>query len=321
MDPELLPLLEQFQTVRLSAENLEEIRRQEQDLAAAFPVDPAAIEAVELRWHTVPGRGGAPDIGVAVYSPRAPRETRPCIFHIHGGGFVGGSVALLAPFHYPLVQLLECVLVSVEYRLAPETPFPGNVEDCYTALAWVHTNAEALGIDRQRIGVMGESAGGGLAAALALLARDRGEYALSFQHLIYPMLDDRTCIDDDPNPVTGEFIWTRHNNQFGWSSLLGHEPGSDKVSEYAAPARASDVAGLPPTFIAVPTLDLFLEENIRYAHRLMRAGVAVELRVYPGGFHGFDLHPTAQLAVRARKDSHAALRSALYPTESEVQEC
>jgi triacylglycerol lipase len=237
----------------------------------------------------------------------------PCIFHIHGGGFVAGASALLESFHYPLVQELGCVLVSVDYRLAPETPFPGGVEDCYAALAWVNDNIGMLNIDPQRIGLLGESAGGGLGAALALLVRDRGEYRLAFQHLIYPMLDDRTCVTEDPNPVTGEFIWTPDNNRFGWSSLLGHGPGAGDVSEYAAPARAKDLAGLPPTFISVPTLDLFLEEDIDYAHRLMRAGVPVELHVYPGGFHAFDLHPTARLALQARQDSYAALRRALYP--------
>lgn len=160
---------------------------------------------------------------------------------------------------------------------------------------------------------MGESAGGGLAAALALLARDRGDYALAFQHLIYPMIDDRTCVSDDPNPVTGEFIWTRHNNHFGWSALLGEAPGGPDISPYAAAARAKDLAGLPATFISTPTLDLFVDEDIAYARRLMRAGVPVELHVYPGGFHGFDYAPdSSRLAANARRDSRAALRRALH---------
>jgi triacylglycerol lipase len=312
VDSELLPMLEQFPTLALSSENLQDVRQEERELVAQFPIDDADREAVSLQRQTIPGGDAAPDIEVAVYTPRAIEGPKPCIFHIHGGGFVAGASALLQPFHYPLVHELGCVLASVDYRLAPETTFPGGVEDCYKALAWLNDNVGMLDVDPERIGVMGESAGGGLAAALALMVRDRGEYALAFQHLIYPMLDDRTCVTDDPNPVTGEFIWTPHNNQFGWSSLLGHEPGIAGVSEYAAPARATDLAGLPPTFIAVPTLDLFLEEDVTYAHRLMRAGVAVELHVYPGGFHAFDLHPTARLSEQARRDSHDALRRALY---------
>ena len=156
---------------------------------------------------------------------------------------------------------------------------------------------------------MGESAGGGLAAALALLARDRGAYKLTFQHLIYPMLDDRTCVAAEPNPVAGEFIWTPHNNHFGWSALLGHAPGRPGVSPYAAPARAVDLTGLPPAFIACPTLDLFIDEDVTYAQRLMRAGVPVELHVYPGGFHGFDIFgDAAAVSLQARRDSREALR-------------
>ncbi len=158
-----------------------------------------------------------------------------------------------------------------------------------------------------------ESAGGGLAAALALLVRDRGEFTLAFQHLIYPMLDDRTCTTKDPHPYTGEFVWTAHNNHFGWSSLLGHEPGLEGVSPYVAPARATDLAGLPPTFISTGSLDLFLEEDMDYAQRLLRAGVPVEFHIYPGGFHAFNVAPGAAIAQQAGRDSADALRRALSP--------
>ena len=212
--------------------------------------------------------------------------------------------------HRPLAEELGCVIVSVDYRLAPETPHPGPVEDCYAGLAWTFAHAGELGIDPARVGVAGESAGGGLAASLALLARDRGEHRLAFQHLTYPMLDDRTCITD-VHPHTGAFIWTPHNNRFGWSALLGHDPGGQAVSPYAAAARAEDLSGLPPTFIATGALDLFLDEDIDYARRLIRAGVPTELHVYPGAFHGFDIHPTAAVAVAARADRVAALRRVL----------
>jgi triacylglycerol lipase len=211
-----------------------------------------------------------------------------------------------------MVAELGCVAVSVDYRLAPETPFRGGIEDCYAALGWVCKNSAELGVDPRRVGVMGESAGGGLAAALALLARDRGEFPVAFQHLIYPMLDDRTCVRPDPNPYTGEFLWTAVNNRFGWSSLLGAVvPGSDNVSAYAAAARAKDLTRLPPAFISTGALDLFLEEDLDYAQRLIRSGVPVELHVYPGAFHAFDLDPTAEIAVAARRDRINSLKRAL----------
>jgi len=202
------------------------------------------------------------------------------------------------------------VIVSVDYRLSPEWRFPAAIEDCYAGLAWTIAHAGELGIDPARIGVMGESAGGGIAAALALMARDRGEYGLAFQHLTYPMIDDRTCVRP-PHPVTGEFVWPAHNNHFGWSAYLGREPGGDDVPAYAAAARAADLTGLPPAYVMVGGLDLFLEENIDYARRLMAAGVATELHVYPGAFHGFDLMPGPPVAEQARAARLSALSRAL----------
>lgn len=315
VDPALLPVLDMFPTVALTKELLGPMREAER--FAQFPalVSPEAQERIELSVRTAPGPSGAPDISLHIYKPRDARALLPCIYHIHGGGFVGGGAAQLEALHRPLSYDLDCIIISVDYRLAPENPFPAGIEDCYAGLAWTFANADALGIDKKRVGVMGESAGGGLAAALTILARDRGEYQLAFQHLIYPMLDDRTCVTTEPNPVAGEFIWTPHNNRFGWTSLLGSEPGGPEVSPYAAPARANDLSGLPPAFIACPTLDLFIDEDMAYAKRLMRAGVPVELIVYPGGFHGFDIFGgDAPVAVRARADSVTALRRALHHT-------
>jgi len=204
----------------------------------------------------------------------------------------------------------QCIVVAVDYRLAPETPHPGPVEDCYVALKWLHDKADELGIDRQRIVLAGESAGGGLAAALALLARDRSEVSVAHQHLTYPMLDDRTS-RANCNPHAGDFVWTPEANVFGWSSLLGEPAGSDGVSPYAAPARAADLVGLPSTFIAVGALDLFAEENLEFAKRLMRAGVPTELHLYPGAYHGFELASEATVTRNANQVSLAALRKAL----------
>lgn len=215
-----------------------------------------------------------------------------------------------------LVTQLGCAIVSVDYRLAPETPHPGPVEDCYAALKWLYTNAADLGVDVGRLAIGGASAGGGLAAGLGLLTRDRAEVPLAFQLLIYPMLDDRTAVTTDPHPYTGEFIWTAEANHFGWSSLLGQEPGSEGVSPYAAAARAESLAGLPPTYICVGALDLFMEEDIEYARRLVRAGVPTELHLYPGAYHGFNMMPGAQMSLAYERDYLNALRRALQPAQS-----
>jgi acetyl esterase/lipase len=314
VDPALLPVLDAFPTIALSNELLAPMRETERFAALPIVVPPEIREGVAQTIRAAPGPAGAPDITLTIYQPRNAKAPLPCIYHIHGGGYVGGSAAQLEPLHRPAAYDLNCVIVSVDYRLAPEHRFPAAIEDCYAGLAWTFANAEALGIDRDRIGVMGESAGGGLAAALALLARDRGEHKLAFQHLIYPMLDDRTCVAAEPNPIAGEFIWTLHNNRFGWTSLLGHEPGRDGVSAYAAAARGADLSNLPPTFIACPTLDLFIDEDIDYAARLNRAGTPVELVVYAGGFHGFDIFGGgAPISVRAREDSRRALLRFLHP--------
>ncbi len=309
VDPELHSLLDVFPTLTLTADILPAVRA----AAIPFPPDPRAVEAVTLDERTVPGPAGNPDVGIRIYAPRVRRGPLPCLFHIHGGGFVTGSAVGLQAVHYPLALEADCVIVSVDYRLAPETVFPGAIEDCYAALGWVFAHTDELGVDSQRIGLTGESAGGGLAASLALLVRDRGQYAFAFQHLIYPMLDDRTCVRDDPHPFVGQFIWTPGSNAFGWASLLGVAPGSPGVSPYAAAARAGDLSGLPPTYIATGALDLFLEEDLEYARRLTRHGIPVELHVYPGAYHAFNIAPDAMVAINARRDSLAALKRALHP--------
>ncbi|MCA8090989.1 alpha/beta hydrolase [Burkholderia anthina] len=305
VDPDIRPWLDAWPTVTLDAGNLARHR------ARTLPLPPIDTVGTTLQQRRVPGPGGAPDVPVRVYLPDDAARPLPAIVHMHGGGYVRGAAQDLEAVHRPLVKALGCALVSIDYRLAPETPFPGAIDDCYAALAWTFRHADALGIDAARIGVAGESAGGGLAAALALLARDRGEYPLAFQHLMYPMLDDRTCVRA-PHPHAGEFVWHAANNRFGWTSLLGHAPGIDGVSPYASAARAERLDGLPPAFIAVGTLDLFADENIDYAQRLIRAGVPAELHVFPGGVHGFDIVPDARLSAAARRIGQDALRRFLH---------
>lgn len=307
VDPQLLPLLDTLPDIELTEAILPLVRA----VPSRFAVDPKDRDRTEMILQAIPGPAGAPDVPVTIYRPKGAVRTLPCILHIHGGGYVSGNAASMEAVHRPLAADLDCCIVSVDYRLAPETRFPGAVEDCYAVLRWIHASASDLGVDKTRIGVMGESAGGGLAAALTLLVRDRGEFRFAFQHLIYPMLDDRTCIASDPHPWTGEFVWTKQRNYFGWRSLLGVEPGSAGVSPYAAAARATDVSNLPPLFLSTGALDLFLEEDLEYARRLMRSGVPVELHVYPGAYHGFQWAPTADVSIMAARDSRDALRRAM----------
>ncbi|WP_137863133.1 MULTISPECIES: alpha/beta hydrolase [unclassified Sphingomonas] len=309
VDPELLDLLELWPAVTLD-ESLLPMMRAPGRIPLGEVENPERVDKREL---AAPGRDGAPDVPMLLYRPAGSAGTvLPCIYHIHGGGYVGGAAVTLEPVHRHMVEILGCALVSVDYRLAPETPFPGPLEDCYAGLAWLHAHAAELEIDPARIGIRGESAGGGLAAALALLVRDRGDFTVAFQQLVYPMLDDRTCTAE-PNPHAGEFIWNSGSNRFGWRSYLGTEPGGEGISPYAAAARAEDLAGLPPAFLSSGTLDLFIDEDLAYAARLIRAGVPTELHVYPGGFHGFNVHKTAGVSARSNRDADDWLKRHLFP--------
>jgi acetyl esterase/lipase len=212
----------------------------------------------------------------------------PALLYLHGGGYVMGGPGLMASTLKKAAAALNCLVLAVDYRVAPETPFPGGMEDNYSALAWLHEHAVELEIDTARIAVIGDSGGGGHSASLAIAVRDRREFNLCFQVLLYPMLDDRTAALEN-RTATRHVVWTQESNYFGWKSLLGCEPGSSNVPYGAVPARVSDLAGLPPAWIGVGSIDLFYEEDLRYAERLQAAGVEVTLFTQPGGYHGFDL--------------------------------
>jgi triacylglycerol lipase len=233
------------------------------------------------------------------------------LLHIHGGGYVLGIPEANDAANRATALALGIVVVSVDYRLAPETVWPGALEDCYAALVWMHESAAELGIDPTRIAIAGESAGGGHAAALALHARDRGGPAICFQLLDAPMLDDRTGTTNDPHPHVGHFVWTPEKNRFGWRALLGVEPGGPEVPAAAVPARAADLSGLPPTFISVGALDLFLEEDMDFVRRLTRAGVPAELHVIPGAYHGFGMAQGSPQVVQTAELRNRALARAL----------
>lgn len=310
IDPQLAEGLAAFPPFdTISAETLPQMRAAMADLAQQQIAD-TPLDDVIFEERIVPGPKDAPELRVLVYRPAGVGGARPGYLHVHGGGLILGSPEMRHAGSVQLARHFDCVVVSVDYRLAPETRFPGAVEDCHAALKWLHDEADALGVDRDRLVIGGESAGGGLAAATAILARDRGQVKLAFQLLTYPMLDDRTT-DGYDHPHVGHFVWTQPNNRFGWSAYLGTEPGSDGVSPYAAPARCEDLAGLPPAFIATGALDLFLEEDMDYARRLVRAGVPAELHVYPGAFHAFDLIVDADVTKSFRRDWQAALKKAL----------
>jgi acetyl esterase/lipase len=229
------------------------------------------------------------------------------VLHIHGGGFISGTAAGNLRSNQELARAHNCVVVSVDYRLAPEVPFPGPLDDCYAALLWISRNAGELGVDPSRIVVKGESAGGGLAAMLAIAARDRGEVPLRAQVLIYPMLDDRTGSARKARPGI-PYLWTPEANALGWSSFLGAAAGSGRPPAGSAPARVANLAALPPAFVGVGSIDLFADEDIAYARRLLSAGVPTELLVVPGAFHAFDeMAPQSQLAKLFRQGWNTAL--------------
>lgn len=236
----------------------------------------------------VAARPGDHEVDVLVINAQ-PGTGRPVIVHMHGGGFTASSARGSAPMLQATAKALDCAIVSVDYRNAPEARYNESLEDNYAALLWTYAHADELGIDRTRIALMGESGGGGHAALLAIAARDRGEVPVMFQCLIYPMIDDRTGSAHAMPPHIGAFGWNVDANRFGWRCFLGQEPGTDRVPAAAVPARIDDVAGLPPTFIGVGALDLFVEENIEYGRRLVAAGVPTEMLVVPGAFHGFDM--------------------------------
>jgi acetyl esterase/lipase len=260
-----------------------------QNLAFPRPTDEELRRggAFEVTERLVPGPAGAPDVSLLICRPASAAMPTAAIYYVHGGGMIAGDNRTGMPLRMDWAGELALAVVSVEYRLAPETPHPGPVEDCYAGLSWTADHAGDLGIDPDRIVIAGRSAGGGLAAAAALLARDRGGPALAGQMLMCPMLDDRNDTLS-ARQMAGRGGWNQAANQTGWTALLGAAPGGPDVSPYAAPARAGDLSGLPPTFIDVGSAETFRDEDVTYASRIWQAGGVAELHVWPGGFHGFD---------------------------------
>jgi acetyl esterase/lipase len=300
-----------FAPEEMTAEKLPAIRERLNELFSLARTEMPENKNVIQEDHFVPGPAGSPDVRVRVYRPAHQRAGLACLYWIHGGGMVLGDVEMDDFICDAFVERVGCVVVSVDYRVAPEDPHPAPVEDCYAGLCWTAEAADELGIDPDRIAVGGASAGGGLAAGTVLLARDRGNPRVAFQLLIYPMLDDRDATAS-AREFTGIACWSREHNRAGWRALLGDLAGSADVDPYAAPARADDLSNLPSALIQVGELEVFRDESITYASRLLESGVSVELHVYPGAFHGWDRGaPTADISVRMRDEQIRALRDAL----------
>lgn len=260
----------------------------------------------------VPATGADPAVPVYVYAPPSPAPgLRPAVLWIHGGGLVVGHPIAYHDICRRLARQLDAVVVSVDYRLAPADPFPAGLEDCYRALRWVHDTAVDLGVDPARVAVAGDSAGGGLTAAVSQVALDRGGPPIAFQAMKYPMLDDRSVLRAD-HDGRGSFVWTPASNAYAWGAYLGHPVTEDEDRPYAAAARRADLTGLPPAWIGVGDLDLFHDEDVAYAERLRAAGVPCDLLVVPGMYHGAEgLVAKAESMVAFEDALVSALRTAL----------
>ncbi len=270
------------------------------------PIDPT-VRAIDL---VAPSHSGEPDVKLRMFRPKDETGKLPCLYWIQGGGYVLPAPDLDDQICADIAKSLSCAVVSVQWRRAPEAPFPAASDDCFVGLQWTVTNAENLALDTARIVIGGASSGGGAAAGVALRVRDQAGFSVAHQLLIYPMLDDRNITRSSQAVIDPE-LWNRQDNELAWRAYLGAAYGTEKVSPYAAPARMPDLSGLAPTTILTGELDLFVDENIEYAQRLMHAGVNTELHVYPAVHHGFDRHdPTTIVARRFFADRNAALRRA-----------
>jgi acetyl esterase/lipase len=303
-DPELAAIVPMLPSVDFT--DPPTVRAQIEELTRGHQTD---TEGVEVQDLLVPGPSG--DVPARVYRPAGATGTTAGVLNIHGGGFVIGNVGIDDGSCLGLVRALGVVIVSVDYRLAPEHPFPAGLEDCYAALEWTAKNAAELGLDPTRLAVHGLSAGGGLAAALALLTRDRGGPPLCFQFLGFPELDDRL---DTPSmrAFVDTPMWNRPNAIISWDAYLGAGvPGGPDVSAYAAPARATDLSGLPPAYVSVMEFDPLRDEGIAYALALLAAGVPTELHLFPGTFHGSGIVAQAAVSQRESAEAKAVLAAAL----------
>lgn len=311
IDPELNAILEFLPDLGLADVVNAREKMAEMSAMMGTSIDETGVDIVD---RLIPGPAGAPELAIRIYQPQGASNTSAGLLYIHGGGFVIGDLDTEHAGAVGLCRALGIVVVSTDYRKAPEDPYPAGLEDCYTTLQWMHANAESLKVDPTRIAVRGGSAGGGLSASLVLLARDRGGPGICFQYLGIPELDDRlntvsmTEFTDTP-------LWNRSKAQYSWKYYLGsmYSPGGDNVPYTAAPARASidDLRGLPPAYVATMEFDPLRDEGLEYALKLLQAGVNVELHSFPGTFHGSELVQDAAVSQRGAAEGLQALRRGL----------
>lgn len=309
-DPEVQPIVEEWAA---NPSITLDFVRSTRGLAEPGPSDLEIVgeRDIDVVDRVVPGPAGAPDIALTVFTPRGAPGTRPALYNIHGGGMMIGSRHMDTPRLAELVDELGVVAINVDYRLAPENPYPAAVDDCYSGLLWTVEHAAELGIDPERLVVMGGSAGGGLAAAMALKARNENGPALAGQLLLCPMLDDR-MITPSSTQYQGVGTWTREANVVGWAALLGEHYDANDVPDYAAPGRADDLSGLPSAFIEAGAAELFRDEDVAYASRIWATGGQCELHIWAGGCHGFDMFvPDSAVAGAARAARSSWLRRTL----------
>ena len=307
-DPEFVDFIDTLPSIDLS--DLKAVKHSRKNsFQASQDIDTSSLEITDLE---IPGPENSPPVSIRIYKPKENRKNGPGLLYIHGGGFILGSIDGEHIGSANIAMNLNIIVVSVEYRLAPEFPYPAAIEDCYAALQWFATNAQSMGVDKTHIGICGQSAGGGLSAGTALLARDRKGPELCFQFLGIPEVDDRlnthsmTQFVDTP-------VWNRPNAEMSWQYYLGDEwqPGGSDVPIYAAPSRATDLSGLPPAFITVMEFDPLRDEGINYAMKLLASGVSTELHAYPGTFHGSSMVVNAKVSQRASKEMLEALARGL----------
>jgi len=298
----ILDHLPDLMSTPLSAENYLEKRDAYSVIAAEMAKDQPAIEGIETRELSAKNAQDGFEVPLFFHRPTDATAPLPCLLWIHGGGYIIGSAESDGYMAKQLALTLNCAVAVVDYRLAPEHAYPAPLQDCYAALNLLISNAEPLAIDKNKVAILGVSAGGGLAAGLSLLNRDEAGHVLCGQVLVYPMLDD-TNVAPAIGPDDDFFVWQRASNLFGWQSYLGGIYGHADIPAYAAAARAKDLSGLPKTLLVVGDMDLFAGEDILYAGNLIKAGVPTDMHVYAGVCHGFDgIAPTSAPAQRCKQE-------------------
>jgi acetyl esterase/lipase len=282
------------------------------NLLTRLTPSPKTPEGILIENVFIPGQDDRTKVRLRIYKPKSVTAPTPVLIWMHGGGYVMGKPEQDDSSCSQYVRELGITVVSVDYRCAPKHPFPAGLDGCYSALKWTVSHSQELGVDSKHIAIGGASAGGGLAAALVQLAHDRKEINPIFQLLVYPMLDDRTVLRaeiDDSSNIT----WSQKNNRFGWESYLGMECGAEDVPAYSVPARRADLAGLPPAWIGVGSLDIFHDEDVAYGQRLKECGIECEIDVTPGAFHGFDVFdPQLPIVQAFRRSQIAAMKKYLF---------